>query len=103
VGAIKHKRVIKILEKIELALYRNSSMVIAVTDAFKSNLIKRGIDSRKISVVTNGSNMKLFSGRKEKEQELLEELGLEDKFIIGYIGTHGMAHSLDFIIKSVAK
>ena len=99
VGAIKHRRVIKILEKIELALYRDSSMVIAVTDAFKSNLIKRGIDSRKISVVTNGSNMKLFSGRKEKEQELLEELGLEDKFIIGYIGTHGMAHSLDFIIK----
>ena len=34
---------------------------------------------------------------------LLEKLGLQDKFIIGYIGTHGMAHSLDFIVSSISK
>ncbi len=102
VGAMEESRVLDILEKIELALYRSSDKVIAVTDAFKANLISRGIDESKIAVVTNGANMDLFSPR-EKDKALLEELQLEGKFIIGYLGTHGMAHSLDFIVNSISK
>ena len=102
VGAMKQGKVIDILEKIELGLYKSCNKVVAVTDAFKTNLINRGIDANKIAVVTNGSNVELFSAR-EKNQELLKSLGLENKFIIGYIGTHGMAHSLDFIVTSISK
>jgi glycosyltransferase involved in cell wall biosynthesis len=101
VGAMKQGRVIDMLEKIELGLYRDASKVIAVTDAFKTNLINRGIDESKIEVVTNGSNLELFYPR-EKDVDLLRELNLENKFIVGYIGTHGMAHSLDFIVNSIA-
>lgn len=102
VGAMKNGWIFDFLEKIELALYKDSDKVIAVTDAFKTNLISRGIDAEKIDIVTNGANIKLFSPR-EKDMKLLKELQLKDKFIIGYLGTHGMAHSLDFIINSVAK
>ena len=101
VGVMKQGKIIEILEKIELGLYRDCIKVIAVTEAFKKNLISRGIDESKIEVVTNGSNIELFYPR-EKDSKLLKELELEDKFIVGYIGTHGMAHSLDFIIKSLA-
>ena len=102
VGAMKHERALDWLERIELALYKDSDRVVAVTEAFKDNLIQRGIDSEKIDVVTNGSNMDLFSHRK-KDRDLLQSLNLENKFIIGYIGTHGMAHSLDFIVHSISK
>ena len=101
VGAMKQGRTIEILEKIELALYHDATRVIAVTDAFKTNLTSRGIEANKIDVITNGSNVELFYPR-PKDQELLERLNLNDKFIIGYIGTHGMAHSLDFIVSSIA-
>lgn len=102
VGAIKQGRVLDLLEKIELSLYRDSDKVIAVTQAFKANLIDRGISQKKIKVVTNGSNMELFTPR-EKDQTLLRALKLQDKFVIGYIGTHGMAHSLDFITQAISK
>ena len=102
VGAMKQGKVIDRLEKIELGLYRDADRVVAVTDAFKTNLIGRGIDADKIEVVTNGSNMELFSPR-QKDLDLLKSLKLEDKFVVGYIGTHGMAHSLDFIVRSLAK
>jgi glycosyltransferase involved in cell wall biosynthesis len=102
VGAMKQGRAIEMLEKIELALYRDATRVIPVTDAFKANLTGRGIDANKIDVITNGSNVELFYPR-PKDQGLLGRLNLNDKFIIGYIGTHGMAHSLDFIINSIAK
>jgi glycosyltransferase involved in cell wall biosynthesis len=102
VGAMKQGRVLDWLEEVELWLYRDAAKVVAVTDAFKQNLIDRGIDTEKVEVVTNGANLELYEPR-EKDQELLSTLGLEGKFIVGYIGTHGMAHSLDFIIRSIAK
>lgn len=102
VGALKYERLLNLLEKIELGLYRDANKVIAVTDAFKTNLISRGIAESKISVITNGSNNELFSKR-AKNQELIERLNINNKFVVGYIGTHGMAHSLDFIVKSIQK
>src|SRR5690606_39523856 len=36
-------------------------------------------------------------------ENLLLELGLIDKKIIGYIGTHGMAHALDFILRAAKR
>jgi glycosyltransferase involved in cell wall biosynthesis len=102
VGAMRKSIVLNFLEKIELALYRDANRVVAVTNAFRENLVRRGIDREKIDVVTNGSNIELFSPQK-KDASLLRRYNLEDKFIVGYIGTHGMAHSLDFIIKSIPK
>jgi len=102
VGALKQGKIIDTLEKIELALYRSSDRVVAVTDAFKINLINRGIDANKIEVVTNGSNMKFFSPRK-RDDNLLDSLKLKDKFIVGYIGTHGMCHGLDFVVNALAQ
>jgi len=100
VGAMKQGKAIEFLEKIELGLYKSCDKVVAVTNAFKGNLINRGIDASKIEVVTNGSNIELFYPR-EKDKNLLQKYNLKDKFIVGYIGTHGMAHSLDFIVESI--
>lgn len=102
VGAMKQGKIIKILEKIELALYRDAKLIIPVTDAFKKNLINKGIKEEKIKVITNGSNIELFKPR-EKNLELLNKLNLNEKFIVGYIGTHGMAHGLDFIVNSISE
>jgi glycosyltransferase involved in cell wall biosynthesis len=102
VGAIESKTLIWTLEKIELFLYKKASLIVAVTDAFKKNLIRRGIDENKIKVVTNGANMELFKPR-EKNERLLEDLGLKGKFVVSYIGTHGLAHSLEFIVAALEK
>lgn len=102
VGALKYEKLLNFLEKIELGLYRDANKVIAVTDAFKTNLINRGIAKHKISVITNGSNNELFI-KCPKNEELMNRLNLNNKFIVGYIGTHGMAHSLDFIVNSIKK
>jgi glycosyltransferase involved in cell wall biosynthesis len=102
VGAIKNRRILGLLEKIELCLYRNAAVVVALTDAFKKDIMARGIDGDKIKVVPNGSNLDLFFPR-DKDRELLKRLGLEGKFVIGYVGTHGMAHGLDFIVRSIGK
>lgn len=100
VGAMKQEKILDWLEKIELGLYKDADKVVAVTPAFKKNLIARGISPDKIEVVTNGSNTELFQPC-VKDKELLASLDLRDKFVVGYIGTHGMAHSLDFVMRAI--
>jgi glycosyltransferase involved in cell wall biosynthesis len=100
VGAMKTNPVIRFFEIIEHRLYKSASKIVVVTDSFKEILVnKNQIKASKILVVKNGVNKKLFNPR-SKDLNLLSELGLNGKFIIGYIGTHGMAHGLDFILSS---
>jgi len=99
-GAIKKRYLLDFLTKMELCLYRQATHVVTVTEGLKENLSGRGIDPNKIDIVTNGANMELFSPI-PKDEALLKSLGLEGKFIVGYIGTHGMAHGLEFIVESI--
>ena len=91
----------RVLERLELWLYRQARAVVVVTDAFKTNLEERGVPEEKIHVVKNGVDLSRFQPQ-PKDRRLVEELGLQDKFVLGYIGTHGMAHALDFILRSAA-
>ena len=99
-GAIKKDYLLNFLTKMELCLYKKATHVVTVTNGLKENLSSRGIDANKIDVVTNGANMEIFKPE-PKNQPLLESLNLKDKFIVGYIGTHGMAHGLEFIMDSI--
>ena len=97
VGVMKSGRVLDLLEKVELFLYRRASAVVSVTHAFKADLIRRGIGASKIHVVTNGADLTHFRPR-PRDAVLEAQLGLGGKFVIGYVGTHGMAHALGTVL-----
>ena len=102
VGAMKNARAIELLEKLELFLYRKSAKVISVTKSFKKNLISRGIDGSKIEIVTNGVDISQFTPR-PKDEALTKQLGLEGKFVAGYIGTHGLCHGLETLVAAAER
>jgi glycosyltransferase involved in cell wall biosynthesis len=60
-------------------------------------LIRRGVASNKIHVVTNGVDISRFSAR-DKNADLVQKHGLQGKFVAGYIGTHGLSHALDTLL-----
>ena len=99
VGAMKDSKVIHLLEKVEMFLYRQAATIVSVTKSFKRVLEQRGIDGSKIHVVTNGVDIAQFTPR-PKDAELVAKLGLQGKFVAGYIGTHGMAHALETLLQA---
>lgn len=102
VGAMKDNPIIRLLEWEEKRCYRSAKKIIVVTDSFKKRLEEKGVDPEKIQIIKNGVNRDLFSPL-PKDEALLEQLDLKDKKVIGYIGTHGMAHKLDFILHCAAQ
>lgn len=99
VGAMKDSLVIRILESIELFLYRKAACIVSVTHSFRRILGRRGIAVDKIRVVTNGVDSSRFR-HQPKDEELVAQLGLQNRFVAGYVGTHGMAHGLETILQA---
>lgn len=99
VNVMKDNFLIKYLEWEEMRCYRKAKAIITVTDSFKKVIVSRGIPENKFEVVKNGANLELFKP-KPKNKNFLSLLSLENKFIVAYIGTHGMAHKLDFLLQS---
>lgn len=101
-GAMRSAQVMAALERVELFLYRRAALIICVTHGIKRNLEQRGIEGEKIAVVTNGVDLSRFAPRK-RDFELSRRLKLEQRFVAGYIGTHGLAHGLDTLLDAAAK
>lgn len=102
VGGINGGNLLRLLFWLEIKLYSSAKRIVVVTDSFRENIIEKGIEAEKISVIKNGVNFDLYKNQ-PVDFELKSTLGLDGKFVFGYVGTHGLSHSLDFILNCVAK
>lgn len=99
VGAIRQPRIIQWLESLETSMYHKADHIIPVTQSFKHHIMNRDILPERISVVTNGADLEKYTPSPGQHHDaMLEKLGLKDKFIVSYIGTHGMAHALRTVL-----
>jgi glycosyltransferase involved in cell wall biosynthesis len=99
VGAMRQGPAIRLLERIERWAYRSADAVVCVTDGFVPHVAARAPDTP-TAVIKNGVDLALFSAAADEAGRIRSELGLEGKFVAGYIGTHGMAHGLDTVIEA---
>lgn len=102
VGAMKRNVALRWLEKVEFFLYRHSARIVVLTPAFRDNLVRRGVPSAKIDVVINGVDLDRYRPQ-AKDPLLFEDWGLGNpSLVVGYLGTHGMAHALDNVLGAAA-
>jgi glycosyltransferase involved in cell wall biosynthesis len=60
--------------------------VIAITDGLKDTLVGRGVSADSITVVPNGVDTQRFRPL-PRDEDLARRYGLEDKIVIGYLGS----------------
>ncbi len=86
-------------------LYRRADRIVVVSPAFKEHLMLHWrIAAEKISVVENGVETALFAPTEPAANAALrQQLGAQEKFLVGYIGTMGNAHGLDTLLDAAAQ
>ncbi len=102
VGAISSRKTIRALEGMETYLYKSADHIISLTRAFKRHIVKRGVAPAKISIITNGVDLDRFQPV-ENTNGFRREHGLDGKFVAAYIGTHGMAHGLEVVMRAAER
>lgn len=101
-GVLRNRQIIHLLEAWEMWLYRQAAKVVTVTESFTKNLIERGIPADKVHTVPNGADVDYWRPQ-AKPQRLAEQLGVNGRFVVLYIGTHGISQALSAILDSAVQ
>ncbi len=99
VGAMKKGLATRALEMMERMMYRSANHIVAVGEGYRVNIAGKANVADRISVVTNGVDPEQFRPR-EKSEKFLAAHGLAGRFVCSYVGTIGMAHGLEIIIRA---
>jgi len=87
--------------KMETEAARGADVVITLTNALKAELVQRGVDGDKIHVVPNSVDPDQFTAI-PRDDALASELGLQDKRVVGYVGTLVQYEGLDDLLNAAA-
>jgi glycosyltransferase involved in cell wall biosynthesis len=102
-GVLRNRFAIQLLEALELFLYRRAALIVPVAEATLPYLLAKGIAAEKIIIIPNGIDADYLATSSLSEWDLRKELQVQDKFVVSYIGTHGLSHALEIVIKAAAQ
>lgn len=94
-GVLTDKRIIAVLERLELAAYAAADAVVVVTEGFRADLVRRGVPAGKVTVVRNGVDLTAFGTSAAADPAVRRRLGAgpHDTLVL-YIGAHGISQGL---------
>ena len=95
-GVLTNRRIVRMLERLELAAYAAADTVIVVSDGFRANLIGRGVPAGKVHTIRNGVNLHEFDFGVSADEELRSRLGAGPMIAWcstpGHTGSHRDSH-----------
>lgn len=101
-GVLTNPLIIRILESVEMFLYQRAALVVTVTDGFRARLLARGLLPEKVVTITNGAAIESFMPG-PRDNAVRSELGLGGKFVVGYIGAHGISQGLEVLLRAAQR
>ena len=103
-GVLTNRRVIAVLERLELAAYAAADEVVVVSDGFRADLIARGVPAAKVHTIRNGVNPVHFDPAAPADRQLRARLGASPgDCLVLYLGTHGISQGLPAVADAAAR
>ncbi len=96
-GVLTNKTIIKFAYWFESFIYKKAKLINVLTPAFRDKLIQdKNVPKEKIIFIPNAADFSLAEalGGSFNEVRFRKEHGLEHKFVITYVGAHGVANHL---------
>lgn len=87
--------------QLENHVINGADAVAVICEGLRSDLIGRGVKSEKITVSPNGVDMDLFGEPPARDEELLAEMDLAGKAVLGFIGSFYDYEGLDDLIAAM--
>ncbi|MCK4343714.1 MAG: glycosyltransferase family 4 protein [Bacteroidales bacterium] len=86
-----------VIEKYNL---KNATLIVVVSEVMKENLIEKGIKEEKILVNPNGVDPFKYSDKNDG-REIRKKYNLQNKLVLGFIGTFGQWHGIIELVKAI--
>ncbi|MBV9546773.1 MAG: glycosyltransferase family 4 protein, partial [Chloroflexi bacterium] len=92
---------VRILFLLARFLYAQAARVVVVTEGFAERIAGLGVPRNKLVVIPNGADLTLFSPNVDGAA-VRAGLQLDSRFVVAYVGSHGVSHGLGAVLDSAA-
>lgn len=91
----------RLTKALETYVFKRAQAITCICDGLKQDIVKRGIAEKKITIIPNAVDIKKFSFKQQANPELKQELGLQGKRVIGFIGSFYAYEGLPLILEAL--
>jgi len=93
----------RLSRRLETWVLRRASAVTTICNGLRNEIIERGIPNERVTVIPNAVDIDKFEWRKSKDPELIAELGLDGRFVVGFIGSFYAYEGLTLLLKALPR
>jgi glycosyltransferase involved in cell wall biosynthesis len=84
----------------ELSVMRSAKVVVPIAKGIRDAIVEKGVDPAKVMIVPNGVDTEVFTPR-PPDETLANALGLNGRFVIGFIGSLRRLEGLSLLIDAM--
>jgi len=96
-GSLRY-RLTKVLETY---VFKKAQAVTCICDGLKQDIISRGVNKEKITIIPNAVNIEKFTFGQSADPKLKQELGLQGKTVLGFIGSFYAYEGIPLILEAL--
>lgn len=90
-----------VIKKNETDLMKKSDLLITLSESMKNEILERDIAHQKIKIIPNGTDTEILKPI-PINQKLKKELGLENHYVVGFIGRIIWYEGIEVLLKSIS-
>ena len=86
---------------LETYIFKQANAITTICEGLRADIMSRGIVSEKITVIANAVDIEQFTYGVAADLDLRTELGLQDKIVLGFIGSFYAYEGLSLLLEAL--
>lgn len=86
---------------LETSVFKQADAITTICEGLRNDIVTRGIPMAKVTVIPNAVDITHFAGGAHVNQQLKTQLGLQDKLVLGFIGSFYAYEGLPLLLKAL--
>jgi PEP-CTERM/exosortase A-associated glycosyltransferase len=93
----------KITRALETFVFKQVDAITTICEGLRTDIINRGIATTKVTIIPNAVNIRKFKYGAEPKQSLREDLALQNKIVLGFIGSFYAYEGIPLLLEALPK
>lgn len=99
----EHSLRYRLTRLMETYVFKRADAITTICEGLRADIAARGIDAGKITVIPNAVDIERFAFGAAAEPELKSRLGLDNKIVLGFIGSFYAYEGLPLLLEAMPK
>jgi len=91
----------RITKALETHVFKQAGAITTICQGLRNDIILRGIPGDKVTVIANAVDIEQFTYGAKANRQLREKLGLQDKLVLGFIGSFYAYEGLPLLLEAM--